>query len=206
MAYLLYGYLRSHTTQVTPSFCVSLTQRCDVPEYFTPAQIPHDALLCTFPPPIMYPRCMMYRNVSFGPPSGVPRLDAPSACFLAVFSRIADCCACRIAACVARLRVGLCGARPSQGGRVVLLVLLLSLMEPSSAPPGSGTNLNSCNSTPDDSSPAHHTTQSSFATCSISTFETCSRAKGFWNLSLFFLQSAASPTMFHSHLLLPRSR
>eukprot|EP00966_Prymnesium_polylepis_P069331 1611509-Prymnesium_polylepis.1 len=32
-------------------------------------------------------------------------------------------------------------------------------MEPSSAPPGSGTNHNSCNSTPDDSSPAHHTWQ-----------------------------------------------
>ena len=73
-------------------------------------------LLCTFSLPIMYPRCMMYRNVSFGPPSGAPRLDAPSVCFLAVFSRIADCCACRIAACVARLRVGLCGARPSQRG------------------------------------------------------------------------------------------
>eukprot|EP00966_Prymnesium_polylepis_P194982 4519805-Prymnesium_polylepis.1 len=32
-------------------------------------------------------------------------------------------------------------------------------MDPSRAPPGSGTNLNSTfNSTPDDSSPAHHTT------------------------------------------------
>eukprot|EP00966_Prymnesium_polylepis_P131358 3038468-Prymnesium_polylepis.1 len=29
-------------------------------------------------------------------------------------------------------------------------------MDPSRAPPGSGTNLNSLNSTPDDSSPAHH--------------------------------------------------
>jgi len=54
-AYLLYGYLRSHTTQVTPSFCVSLTQRCDVPEYFTPAQIPHDAPFMHFPPPNYVP-------------------------------------------------------------------------------------------------------------------------------------------------------
>eukprot|EP00966_Prymnesium_polylepis_P305375 7056688-Prymnesium_polylepis.1 len=29
-------------------------------------------------------------------------------------------------------------------------------MDPSRAPPGSGTNLNTFNTTPDDSSPAHH--------------------------------------------------
>ena len=32
-----------------------LSPPCDVPEYFTPAQIPHDALLCTFPPQLCTP-------------------------------------------------------------------------------------------------------------------------------------------------------